>query len=359
MKTQIYDVRGISDEKELEIIMTAPAKTLAEGGVVAFPTETVYGLGGNAFDDNAVERIFAAKGRPSDNPLIVHIAHKAQLKEIVKAVPQKAEPLMNRFWPGSLSIIMKRTDRVPDCVTAGLDTVAIRMPINPEARVLLSICGCPVAAPSANLSGKPSPTRPQHVVHDLDGRIDAIIMGRDCDVGIESTVIDLTVEPPVILRPGIVTKEEIEAEIGPVLMAGRREKTEIPKAPGMKYTHYAPDAPLIVYEGSGNNYYNAILSESRAAINEGKRIAVLAADESLEKLAVLRAESPEKCSIFCLGSALKPETIAYNLFDLLRKCDDEGFDLILAEAAKAEGTGFSVMNRMDKAAVQIRAIAAD
>ena len=352
MKTKLYDVRSIPDEKLSLNDFSEPAAVLAGGGTVAFPTETVYGLGADAANPSAVKKIFEAKGRPSDNPLIVHICPGFPLNRIVREVPETADRLAERFWPGPLSMIMKRDPSIPDCVTAGLDTVAVRMPVNPEARLLIEAAGCPVAAPSANLSGKPSPTRPDHVVHDLDGRVDAVILGRDCEVGIESTVIDLTASPPVILRPGIITKEAIESVIGPVLLAGRKEKTEVPKAPGMKYTHYAPDAPLTVFEGSGRTYFEEILKAAREAACEGKKTAVLSTDEGLETLSVLRAEHPDLIRIFCLGSKKAPETIAHNLFDLLRRCDTEGFDLILAEGPEDSGIGFSVMNRMDKAAVR-------
>ena len=352
MKTKFFDVRSIPDDKLTLTDFLEPAAILRAGGTVAFPTETVYGLGADAADPSAVRKIFEAKGRPSDNPLIVHICPGFPLDTIVREVPEKAVLLAEKFWPGPLSIIMKRDLSIPDCVTAGLGTVAVRMPENPEARLLIEAAGCPVAAPSANLSGKPSPTRPDHVVHDLNGRVDAVILGRNCEVGIESTVIDLTSTPPVILRPGIITKEDIEAVIGSVLLAGRKEKTDVPKAPGMKYTHYAPDAPLTVFEGEGSAYCGEILSAARKAAGKGQKTAVLATDENLEALSVLRAEHPDLIRVFCLGSKKAPETIAHNLFDLLRKCDSEGFDLILAEGAEDSGVGFSVMNRMDKAAVQ-------
>ena len=354
MITAIFDVRDISDDfEQLNERLIRAADILAAGGTVAFPTETVYGLGANALDPEAVAKIYEAKGRPSDNPLIVHIASEDQLAGIVREVPEKARKIMAKWWPGPISIIMKKDPRIPDRVTAGLDTVAVRMPVNPEARALLSCCGCPVAAPSANLSGKPSPTRPEHVLHDLEGRVDGIVLGRNCDVGIESTVIDLSVEPPVILRPGIVTAEDLEALIGEVRVASNNGKTEsVPKAPGMKYTHYAPEAPLILYRGETEALWQAIRERAEAERAAGRRIGLMLSSEHLNSAREAFGSDPG-CRIHDFGSANDPKQAAQRIFDILRTLDREGVDLILGETFEEAGVGFSVMNRLLKAASEI------
>lgn len=354
MDTKIFDVRDIiNDKSALETALREAAGLLAEGQTVAFPTETVYGLGANALDEAAVKKVFEAKGRPSDNPLIIHIAEMSQLEGLVKSVPERALRLMEKFWPGPLSIIMEKNGRIPDCVTAGLGTAAIRMPENPEAYVLLKLAGCPVAAPSANLSGKPSPTKPEHVLHDLDGRVGGIVLGRTCDVGIESTVIDMSAEPPVILRPGIITKEDIEAVIGPVRLAPRKDSCgDVPKAPGMKYTHYAPDAPMILFEGSTSEMISKILDRAEKELSSGKKVGIIATEESLEEYETGLGQSSRSGNICILstGSRKDLKTVAHNIFHILRRFDEENVDIILSEAFEAEGVGFSVMNRMDKAA---------
>ena len=354
MITRIFDVRDISEDyAQLNEKLAEAAEILAAGGTVAFPTETVYGLGANALDETAVAKIYEAKGRPSDNPLIVHIASEDQLDGIVREVPEKARAVMAACWPGPVSIIMKKDPRVPDRVTAGLDTVAIRMPENPEARVLLSRCGCPVAAPSANLSGKPSPTRPEHVLHDLEGRVDGIVLGRNCDVGIESTVLDLSTEPPVILRPGIVTAEDLNALIGEVRVASNSAKNEsVPKAPGMKYTHYAPEAPLILYRGTGDTLWQMIRDRAESELAAGRRVGLMLSSEHLNAALETFGNSPD-CRIHDLGSIREPKQAAQLIFDILRSLDREGVDLILGETFEEAGVGFSVMNRLTKAATEV------
>lgn len=356
MTTKIFDVRDISDDLEkLKKELSEAAEILAAGGTVAFPTETVYGLGANALDETAVAKIYEAKGRPSDNPLIVHIAEGSQLPGIVREVPEKAQRIMAKWWPGPISIIMKKDPRIPDSVTAGLDTVAVRMPENPEARAILSLCGCPVAAPSANLSGKPSPTRPEHVLHDLEGRVDGIVLGRSCDVGIESTVIDLSVEPPVILRPGYITAEDLEPVIGTVLTASNKAKAgdTVPKAPGMKYTHYAPEAPLILYAGTAEAVCRAILDRARTELAAGKTIGIIAAEEHLADYRKDLAGTEARCRLHSAGSIKDPKQAAHDIFDILRTLDRENVDLILGETFEETGLGFSVMNRLTKAATEI------
>ncbi len=355
MKTELFDVRNYTDnESKLTEILQTPAGILAKGGIVAFPTETVYGLGANALSEISVKNIYKAKGRPSDNPLIVHIADISQLDAVVSEIPPAAQAVIRRFWPGPISIIMKKNPGIPDCVTAGMDTVAVRMPENPEAEILLRLAGCPVAAPSANLSGKPSPTKPEHVIHDLDGRVDGIILGRNCDVGIESTVLDVTVNPPVILRPGIITAEDLEAVIGEVRIALRKEKnSSVPKAPGMKYTHYAPDAPMILFEGTSDSVSSQICKTAEAELGAGKKIGIIATEETVEKYIRAFGENPS-CRILSAGTRSNLKSIAHNVFDILRTFDIIGVDVILSEAFEAEGIGFSIMNRMDKAAAEIK-----
>lgn len=330
---------------------------LRKGQTVAFPTETVYGLGANALDKTAVKKIFEAKGRPSDNPLIIHIAEVEQLKDLVLSIPEKALRLMDEFWPGPLSIVMEKTELVPYCVTAGLGTAAVRMPENPEAYILLKSAGCPVAAPSANLSGKPSPTKPEHVTHDLTGRIDGIVMGRTCDVGIESTVIDMTVDPPVILRPGIITKEDIEKIIGTVKVAGRKDsKNSVPKAPGMKYTHYAPNAQMILFDSAPDKAPELIIKTAADELAQGKKVGIIATDETqgIYEKALNPSGLRKNTCILSTGSRKNLKTVAHNIFHILRRFDDEKVDIILSEAFEAEGVGFSIMNRMDKAADEIK-----
>lgn len=358
MKTKTFDVTDIIDDKRLlETRLKEAAEMLAEGRTVAFPTETVYGLGANALDESAVKKIYEAKGRPSDNPLIVHVAEFSQLSDIVEEVPEKAEKLMKAFWPGPVSIIMRRKNTIPDCVTAGLDTVAVRMPENAEAFVLLKLAGCPVAAPSANISGKPSPTRPEHVLHDLEGRVSGIVAGRCCEVGIESTVIDVTSEPPVILRPGIITKEEIESVIGPVLMAPRKSTVKnIPKAPGMKYTHYAPDAPMILYEGTPEKMFGDICEAALESLSKGVKTGIIATDETIDSYEKILSEKAAGAdyAVLSIGSRSDLNMVARGVFDVLRRFDEMEVGIILAESFDAEGVGFSIMNRMDKAATEIR-----
>ncbi len=359
METKIFDVRDITENKvALSERLKDAAALLSQGKTVAFPTETVYGLGANALDEAAVKKIYEAKGRPSDNPLIVHIAELSQLNDIVEFVPYKAELIMKHFWPGPISIIMNKKNCIPDCVSAGLKTIAVRMPENPEAFVLLKLAGCPVAAPSANLSGKPSPTKPEHVIHDLRDRVDGIVAGRVCDVGIESTVIDTTCEPPVILRPGIVTKEDLEKVIGTVLVAPRKtavkaSSAEIPKAPGMKYTHYAPDAPMILFEGVADKVFAEIAMRADSELKKGKTVGLIVTDETADRYHS-RFNENERCIILSVGSMAHLESVAHNVFDILRKFDELKADIILSEAFEDSGIGFSVMNRMDKAATEIR-----
>ncbi|MFH1774108.1 MAG: L-threonylcarbamoyladenylate synthase [Methanobacteriota archaeon] len=314
-------------------IQTA-AGIIRRGGLVAFPTETVYGLGANALDVEAVEKIFEVKGRPLDNPVIVHIAKKEELKKLAKEVPEKAKILAERFWPGPLTLILKKSEVLPGVTTAGLDTVAIRMPDNKTALGLISASGVPIAAPSANISGRPSPTSAKHVMQDLKGKIDAVIDGGAANIGLESTVLDLTASVPAILRPGGVTFEELKRALGKV------EKQSIPlgkpRSPGMKYRHYAPKAELILLDAEKIPEIVRKLS--------GKKIGILATRENARMYSGI---------VEVVGSRKNLREVARNLFNALRKLDEEGVDVIISENFEEKGIGLAIMNRLKKAASKI------
>lgn len=316
-----------------------------EGSLVAFPTETVYGLGANALDRDAVLSIFAAKGRPADNPLIVHVWHRDQLDGVCD-VPPLAEKLMDAFWPGPLTLLMPRRDTIPLEVTAGLPTVAVRMPSHPVAAALLKACNLPIAAPSANLSGKPSPTTAQHVLTDMEGRIPLIIDGGACDVGLESTVLDICHGTPCILRPGGVTKDMLEAVIGPVEVAGSvlrpLQAGEKALSPGMRYKHYSPDGQVTLVEGEEAQVVAALMELHRQAQANGHRACVMCFTEHMAALA--------ECHPHDLGSKDRPNEVAHRLFETLRRLDDEHMDVIFSEVVPPEGVGLAVMNRLGRAA---------
>jgi L-threonylcarbamoyladenylate synthase len=340
MNTKVWKVDKYVDNLENNPQVVDAAHFLQENEVVALPTETVYGLGGNAESDVAVEKIFAAKGRPSDNPLIIHIAEKHQLTAFVAEIPKKAEILMERFWPGPLTIIFKKKDGVlSDKATAGLETVAVRMPDHPVALALLKKCQLPIAAPSANSSGKPSPTNAQHVMEDLNGKIAGVLDGGSTGVGVESTVLDCTEEIPVILRPGGVTKEQLETVVGEVhLDAALIDEASKPKAPGMKYQHYAPNAPLYLVNGS-KSFLQGLIEEKQ---KDGLRVGVLATEESVE---YYQAD----VSIAC-GKRGELESVATALYETLRSFNQEKVDIIFSEMFPNTGVGHAIMNRLQKAA---------
>lgn len=321
------------------------ADLLKTGQLVAFPTETVYGLGANALDASATLNIFVAKGRPADNPLIVHIHTRKQLPGICD-VPEAAHRLMDAFWPGPLTIIMLRKPVIPDAVTAGLDTVAVRMPSHQVAVRLLKACDVPVAAPSANLSGRPSPTTAAHVFADMNGRIPLILDGGSCEVGLESTVVDVTHGVPCILRPGGVTKAMLESVVGEVIVAGSvlrpLQPGEKVLSPGMKYKHYAPAGQITLVEGDEADVVSALALLYRQAAEEGRRACVMCFDEHAAALAA--------CKPHQIGSRRHPEEAAHRLFDTLRCLDDEGMDVIFSEVIPPEGIGLAVMNRLGRAA---------
>ena len=323
------------------------AEILREGGLVAFPTETVYGLGANGMDAEAAGKVYAAKGRPSDNPMIVHIADRKALDGLTSKVTSDMEILMDAFWPGPMTMVVEALPEVPRVTTGGLDTVAVRMPDHPVALALIAASGVPVAAPSANASGRPSPTCGQHVMDDLNGRIHAVVMGDHCQIGIESTVIDMTGETPMILRPGKLTAEDFEKVLGkpvaidPALLqkpviadspASQDGPAKIadadfkPKSPGQKYTHYAPKAEMIIYKGEPEAVRMAIAEAKLERVQFGEKVGVIIYDDS------------------------KPEEAAHNFFAELRAMDKAGVDVIFAAALKEDGVGFAVMNRMFKSA---------
>jgi len=318
---------------------------LRRGGLVAFPTETVYGLGANALDGRAVAGIFEAKGRPPDNPLIVHVAGQEAVSSLVKWVPGAARDLMEAFWPGPLTIILPASDKVPARVTAGLDTVAVRMPAHPVALGLIRAAGVPVAAPSANTSGRPSPTIARHVLDDLDGRIDMILDGGPAGIGVESTVLDLTAQVPLVLRPGGVTPEDLSkilgaVEVDPAARSGLKEGR--PRSPGMKYTHYAPRAPLLLIEGSRDTAAAKIIELALECRSKGRRVGILTYHDSEDFSSV--------GEVVLAGCRDKPETVAAKLYAALRRFDEMDVDLILAEGLEDRGVGLAVMNRLRKAA---------
>lgn len=336
----------ISCDKIDKFKLKEASEILREGGTIAFPTETVYGLGANALDENAVKKIFEAKGRPSDNPLIVHISDFNGVEKLSREIPSIMKVLAKRFWPGPLTMIVKKSSEVPDAVTAGLDTVAIRLPSHPIAKTLIEMAGIPIAAPSANLSGKPSTTSENHVIEDLMGKVDGIVCGGSSQVGVESTVLDITCVPPMILRPGGVTKEELEAEIGQVLvdpaLINEEDKKFTPKSPGMKYTHYSPSAKVIIIKGDMEKVVAKIKELRRINEASGLRVGIMATEETKD---MYRGNT-----IISLGSRRELSTIATSLFKALRDFDKEGIDLILAEAYEEKGLGQAIMNRLTKAA---------
>lgn len=322
------------------------AEVLKSGGLVAFPTETVYGLGANALNETAVKNIFVAKGRPSDNPLIVHIADRCEVDKLVTYIPACAHDLMEKFWPGPITLIMEKSNLVPLSVTAGLNTVGIRMPSNLVAHELIRESGVPVAAPSANTSGRPSPTNAAHVIEDLFGRVDVIIDAGSCSVGVESTVLDTTSSPPVILRPGGVTLEQLEKVLGEVTLdpaiLTERNGDFVPKAPGMKYKHYSPKGQVIIVEGALDNVVSKINELIGEYSSKGLRVGVMSTDQT--------SSSYQGAEVISLGNRKNASEIAANLFKVLREFDEKKTEIILAESVSSSGIGLAIMNRLNKAA---------
>ena len=335
----------VDKEKPDLQVMRMAGEILRKGGLVAFPTETVYGLGGDGLNAGSSKKIYAAKGRPSDNPLIIHIADLESLEKIVKSVPPKAKILAEKFWPGPLTMIFSKSSRVPYETTGGLESVAVRMPSHPVALAIIREGGGYIAAPSANTSGRPSPTRAEHVCEDLTGKIDMIVDGGAVGIGLESTIVDFTEEVPVILRPGYINQEMIQEVIGPVRMDRGLLITEEkvrPKAPGMKYRHYAPKAQLTIVQGSSSQVTAYINAQCEKAVREGKKPGVIAADETVSAYrgAVVKG----------IGARNDEEEIARNLFAVLREFDEEDTDILFSEAFDTPRMGQAIMNRLLKAA---------
>ena len=326
-------------------VMKEAGDIITKGGLVAFPTETVYGLGGDALNPESSKKIYAAKGRPSDNPLIVHIADMEHLPAICESVPENMIKLAEVFWPGPLTMIVKKSDLVPKETTGGLDTVAIRMPDHATALEFIRAAGGYIAAPSANTSGRPSPTLASHVKDDLDGRIEMIIDGGEVGIGVESTIVDLSEGTPTILRPGYVTREMLERVLGDVdvdrtILSGN--STQAPKAPGMKYRHYAPHGEMTIVEGDSEEVVRVINENVAAAKASGRKTAVLCTDETKP---FIKADV-----IKSAGSRADEHEIARHLYRILREFDDEKADVIFSESFSADGFGQAVMNRLLKAA---------
>ena len=323
------------------------AVCLQGGGLVAFPTETVYGLGGNALDETAAARIYAAKGRPSDNPLIVHIADLEALTELASEVPEAAYALAKAFWPGPLTMILKKSEKVPYGTTGGLETVGIRMPSDEIAAMLIREAGLYIAAPSANASGRPSTTKAEHVIEDLNGKIDMILDGGASTIGLESTIVDLTGETPLILRPGYITREQIEAILGAAeydraVLERKKNTTVVAKAPGMKYKHYAPKAELQSIEGVEEKVIAYINAAAKKAEADGTQVGILAAEET--------KHCYETGLVKSIGSRKKEEEITAHLFATLREFDETGVELIFSEGFSDSRLGQAIMNRLLKAA---------
>lgn len=328
--------------------MAEAALIIRQGGLVAFPTETVYGLGANGLDPAAVHRIFQAKGRPADNPLILHIAHRNELDLLVTGVPAWLEPLLDRFWPGPLTVILPRQPHVPDIVTAGLDTVAVRLPSLGVARDLIQASGVPIAAPSANLSGRPSPTTAQAVLADMEGKIDMVLDSGACSVGLESTVLDCSSTAPTILRPGGVTQEMLLEYLPQLIAAKSRAVNDSgsPKAPGMKYRHYAPNAPLMLFACENSDTMETLLQTAKQSLDQGKKVGAIVSEETVKRL-------PPEVIAVSYGPRMQCEQAATVLYEALRYFDKNPVDMILAEGLPEQGIGRALMNRLHKAASSV------
>ena len=342
METKVAIIKDINTD--IRFIEEA-GKVIRNGGTVAFPTETVYGLGANALDDEAVKKIFIAKGRPQDNPLIIHVSTK-EISGLVKDVPEVAQKIIDKFWPGPLTVILEKKDIIPNVTSANLNTIGIRMPNSEIALKLIELAERPIAAPSANISGRPSPTEVERCVEDLNGRVDYIIGGESSDIGVESTIVDCTVNPPLVLRPGGITLEMLK-EINPEIELDKALKSKPnddfkPKAPGMKYKHYAPNAHLKIIKGKNEKTIEITNEIVENYIEKGNDVAILTTNENLNKF--------NNGKVISLGSENDLKEIAKNLFEALRKCDDLGVQYILCQGFEENGVGLAIMNRLNKAA---------
>ncbi len=338
----------ITDENNIDFTALKEAgDVIKKGGLVAFPTETVYGLGGDALNPESSKKIYAAKGRPSDNPLIVHVTDMEHVAQIVKEIPEDAVKLAEAFWPGPLTMIFMKSDIVPKETTGGLDTVAVRMPSNKIARAFIEASGGYVAAPSANISGRPSPTVAKYVIEDMDGRIEMIIDGGSSDVGLESTIVDLTEGKPIILRPGFVTQKMLEEALKEEVSWDRAiidaDCKTPPKAPGMKYRHYAPRAELAIVDGATDDVIQTINRLGREQLVKGIKVGVIATEETKDKYdAAFEVKS--------IGHRGNENDAAHFLFKILREFDDDEAELIYSESFEGSGVGQATMNRLIKAA---------
>lgn len=342
MITKLIKVNSLNPEDQVDVIREC-ASIIKLDGLVAFPTETVYGLGANAFSSIAVKKIYTAKGRPSDNPLIVHISKKDDIHLVAKNISKKAELLINAFWPGPLTLVVEKSERIPLETSGGLNTIGIRLPLNKIARLLIEKSG-PLAAPSANLSGMPSPTKVQHVIDDLDTKINAVIDGGCCKYGLESTIVDVTTNTPCLLRPGSITLNMLEQVIGKVDIDKTVKKNsftdEKPKAPGMKYKHYSPIADITVIIGKQDNIIKNII---KLAKENNNKVGIMATDKTI---GIYQGHG----LVISVGDRDRPETIAANLFRTFREFDNNKVNHILAEGFLGEGIEFAIMNRLIKAA---------
>jgi L-threonylcarbamoyladenylate synthase len=344
MKTVVWHVDDVSPD--LELIRKA-ARIIRSGGLVAFPTETVYGLGVDALNAEAVSALFEAKKRPLDNPPIVHVSDRRMVRRLARTVSGEARKLMEEFWPGPLTLIFERSEVVPDVTVAGLDTVAVRMPKHRVALALIEESDCPIAAPSANLAGRPSPTLAKHVLEDLNGRIDGLLDAGPTRIGVESTVLDLTVYPPQILRPGgtpydVLKKSIGNVELNPVVASVRALPVETARSPGIKHKHYAPRADMVLVEGEVQAVVGKVKELAERFLQEGMKVGILCTDETALGYAGVSV-------VKSLGSRENVAVIARNLFAKLREFDETAVDVILAEGLPMEGLGLAVMNRLRKA----------
>lgn len=342
MDTIVYRIANtIEDDKAIQ----TAGKIIKQGGLVAFPTETVYGLGGDALNPDSSRKIYAAKGRPSDNPLIIHICKLEDIDKIISVFPDQAKKLAQEFWPGPLTMVLPKSDMVPKETTGGLDTVAVRMPVDPIALSFIEAAGGYVAAPSANVSGRPSPTSSRYVEEDMYGRIEMIIDGGDVEIGLESTIVDLTGKVPMLLRPGRITLEMLkeilgEVEVDKTILAGNAAGR--PKAPGMKYKHYAPKGELTIIAGESQAVVKKINELAVRGMQQGEKIGVIGTEENISFY--------QGHSIKSVGKRDDEVSIAKHLYRILREFDDEGITLIYSESFSAGGMGQAIMNRLLKAA---------
>ncbi len=345
MLTEVVEIEEQNIDSKAAESLEKAGRIIKEGGLVAFPTETVYGLGGDALNPDSSKKIYAAKGRPSDNPLIVHVCRFEDVEKIVAEVPETARKLADAFWPGPLTMIMNKNDKVPYETTGGLDTVAIRMPNNKIALKLIELSGGYIAAPSANTSGRPSPTLARYCIEDLTGKIEMIIDGGQVGIGLESTIVDLTSDVPMILRPGYITAEMLRDVLGEISIDRTiidSSSTQKPKAPGMKYRHYAPKGQLTIVQGSQDKVVEYINAETKKAASEGKKVGVIGTDSTRN---LYEAEVVKS-----VGSRDDEKTIAHELFKVLREFDDENIDVMFSESFDDSGIGQAIMNRLLKAA---------